>query len=799
MNVIDMVEVALGLKTEDFDKGLAEAHESISDFSKKVDDAVSKSGLDKLFGKNGNNSFFFNDKKAARDFSWTLAEAADSVGHIGAPLAKAVDNTAKFIDLLSAAKKEAGSAFVFVRGLFASTLFSAGIAWVGKFVTSFKDMKQEVMALNELGKQVNGDIEDISAWSNAIEANGGSAKAFQSVLVSLQRDMTNLSVTGKSKNKPILEMLGIDTSNLSGKPIFELIGEITNSVEGMDKSQSKDILKKLGFDNDTIELIQSGSKNISELIAKQKEWAVYTKKDTEAIDRLDKSFKQINLALKSTFIPLFSRIIGIMARVMGYATKAAIWLRNNLDIVRKAVILLAVAFSGRLLKAIQTLGAMMVKNPFVLFIASLTVLLLLLEDLWTYAQGGESAFAGWWEKLGTPEEVMSGFKKVIDFFSKIGEFVDSATGKFVLLFAFLTKGILALIAMFGGIPIAIGVALAAIIAFVYAYWDELKAAFKALGLMIYDVFRKGGVLDKGFNELLKSADETWEEIKLAFKDGIDSAVSYVKEKLKSLFEIDVKVPNFKEWFDFPDINLPTFDFKNPFADITLPDFSNISLPKLDDIVPKFSLPDISLPDIGNIFNGIEIPNFDDVAEKIKNTFGNTTEWIDDKFNSLWNSVVSTANTGIGNISTFLADMENDFNTATETLKSVFMNAFNDITSWFDELVADFGSGSSLIGSFLSNAANVAKSAWEGFISWLEQKWQWLKDLLPNFKNIADKLPSIGNSAQMAMAGAGGTTTNSVVNDNSTHNATFNTYTPEATREAMRQSGFVSQANTGVAQ
>ena len=604
MDAVDFLKIVIGLDTDEVDKGLASAQKQIFEFSKDVDNVTGK-----IFGKKGTESLFWLDNNDARDYIGTLVSAQEKVS-----------NLAKFF---ANARKEAGSLFVFVRGIFASTLFAGGLAWISKFIGSFSEMKKEVSDLNEISKKITGNVEDISAWSNAIEFNGGSAKSFQQTLISLQRDITNLSVTGKSKNKSVLEMLGIDTSNLSGKPVFDLVNEIVKSVEGMDKGQSKDILKKLGFDNDSIELIQSGKKNIDELIAKQKEWGVYTKRDTEAIDKMDKSIKRMNLALKSTFIPLFSRVIGIMSRLMGYVSKAAMWLRTNLDIVRKAVLLLAVAFSGKLFKAIQTLGVMLAKNPFVLFIAGITMLLLLLEDLWTYANGGESAFAGIWENLGTPDELRQNFETVLNFFNTIEKFIDSAQGKFALLFAFLAKGLLAVGAMFGGIPVAIAVALAGILAFVYTYWDELGAAFEALGNLFLGFFGRDGVLAKGLALLLEVANEKWEE-------------------LKSLFE----------------------------------------------------------------------------------------------------------------------------------------------------------SGASSIAGFLQSAADSARQAWEGFLNWLEEKWLWLKDLLPSFEGIASKLPSFGSSPKLAMAGGGGGST-TLSDDHSVRNVQIYPQTSSAAETAVKTGlNLVPQANGG---
>lgn len=415
-----------------------------------------------------------------------------------------------------------------------ATLLGLATAVVGAFSKSFSELRQEATVLGQLSEEVNASVEDLSAWSNAVEISGGSAKNFQSAITSLNKDFANFNITGKSNKTALFDALGLDMSSLSSKPIMSAMDDIIKSVEGMDKGKSRDILKKLGFDNESIKIIQSGKKNVDDLIQKQKEWGVITKKDSDAIKTMEKATKEISVALKTLFIPLFSKILSNAAKFTTYFLNMARWIRNNLDVVRKAVILLAVAISNKLVGAIKQIGLALKANKLMIIIAAIAMLLLVIEDLWVYANNGESALEGLWEKLGSPKEVMEGFERFGKAILGILDFVDSAEAKFMFWFVVLTKGIMVvsslltgLIAGFAGIPIAVAVAIAGAIAFIYTYWDELKAVAQTFVNMFIDFFRIGGVLHNTLSAFSKAFLEF-------FTNPIDKIIEAL-EKLKKWF------------------------------------------------------------------------------------------------------------------------------------------------------------------------------------------------------------------------------------------------------------------------
>lgn len=361
------------------------------------------------------------------------------------------------------------------------------------FGAMFDSISSEIKQMNQLSKATHTNIEDMTAWSRAIEMNGGSIDGFQQSLMMMNQDLTRIAVTGNSRIKPFFKALGLDATNLAKKPVLDSMEAISKAIEGMDKRQSADILRSMGFDAGTIKLLQSGEKNLRQLIARQKELGVYTEKDAKAISAMNKGFREITSAIKTLFIPAFSLVISVASRVTKYLTAGVLFLRKNLDAIKTVLLGVAIVMSGRLLPAFLNFLEMLMINPLGAFMATFGALFLLFDDLYTYAEGGESAFEEFWRGFGTPEEIMQTFDNAIkslqDFLKLLGDFSfdnENMQAWAVLgaLIGVAVAGIVSLLMALGAVPIAIGAA----IAFIVAYGKDIVEAFKAIGKMIVALF-----------------------------------------------------------------------------------------------------------------------------------------------------------------------------------------------------------------------------------------------------------------------------------------------------------------------
>lgn len=415
----------------------------------------------------------------------------------------------------------------------ASKLFAPLLAGVTlSFGAIFDSINSEMKQMNALSKATHTNIEDMTAWARAVNMSGGDIEAFQGTLMTLNQNLTRISVTGHSRIKPFFEALGLDAVELAKKPVLESLSAIGKAIDGMDKRQSANMLRSMGFDKGTIKLLQSGEKGMKQLIARQKELGVYTAKDAKALAAMNKGFKEITSAIKTLFIPVFSLIISAASKVTKYLTNAVLFLRKNITALKNAVLILAVAFSGQLYKAVIGFFQALSVSPVMKVITVIGTLLLMIEDLYVYANNGNSAFEDLWKAMGKPEDIAKGFKAVGDAINTIVKFLSKLDGADVVLLGLLTAVAPAIISAIvgafvtaaGAIPIIIGAAIVAAIAFIYNFSDEIVQAitlgFEIAGKMIMSIFSAvGNAIGNALSSAADTARSAW-----------DSFISWLEEK-----------------------------------------------------------------------------------------------------------------------------------------------------------------------------------------------------------------------------------------------------------------------------
>lgn len=425
----------------------------------------------------------------------------------------------------------------------ASKLFAPLLAGVTlSFGAIFDSINSEMKQMNGLSKATHTNIEDMTAWARAVNMSGGDIEAFQGTLLTLNQNLTRISVTGHSRIKPFFEALGLDAVELAKKPVLESLSAIGKAIDGMDKRQSANMLRSMGFDEGTIKLLQSGEKGMKQLIARQKELGVYTAKDAKALAAMNKGFKEITSAIKTLFIPVFSLIISAASKVTKYLTNAVLFARKNITALKNAVLILAVAFSGQLYKAVIGFFQALSVSPVMKVITVIGTLLLMIEDLYVYANNGNSAFEDLWKSMGKPEDIAKGFKAVGDAINTIVKFLSKLDGADVVLLGLVTAVaptiisaiIGAIVAAAGAIPIIIGGAIIAAVAFIYNFKDEIVEAvvvgFTVAGKMIMSIFSAIAtvileVIESTGNTIMSIFSAVGSAISQAMTSAADTAMS----------------------------------------------------------------------------------------------------------------------------------------------------------------------------------------------------------------------------------------------------------------------------------
>ena len=132
------------------------------------------------------------------------------------------------------------------------------------------------------------------------------------------------------------------------------------------------------------------------------------KKCREGVVKFNIAMADLSAKIVREFHPAIKLGVDILNRFSG-------WVKENEHNIVRFFMVAAGVITAVFLPALVKMGLALLWNPLTGLIIALGALILVLDDLITYARGGRSAFAEFWAKFGTPEEVK---QKLIAFLEK---------------------------------------------------------------------------------------------------------------------------------------------------------------------------------------------------------------------------------------------------------------------------------------------------------------------------------------------------------------------------------------------
>lgn len=304
-----------------------------------------------------------------------------------------------------------------------------------------KDYLAVADAMGKFSDSIGANIEDVHAWGEAVVRSGGDAKGFQNTLSSLTSNLTHIATVGTSRIKPFFDELGISAKDSNGKirEAFEILPELAEKFEKMSKSESLGFGQKIGLDHGTIMLLQSGREAVEDLVRRQKELGVYTKEDAQitarmndAVSDMGQAFKALSAIFLRIAVPALNFFVDILTRMI-------VWIKNNQTFTLTFITLLATAIGAKLLPVLAKLAIAGFRAilPWAPLIAILGGLALVIDDLISYINGGESSLESFWSLFGTGEEISAALSNSLQFligvFQKFTATIVSLTTAFVAL------------------------------------------------------------------------------------------------------------------------------------------------------------------------------------------------------------------------------------------------------------------------------------------------------------------------------------------------------------------------------
>lgn len=402
-NAIDKLVISLGLDSRELSNGLQRASQAIADFGKQVEN--DGGALDR---------FAASASKSTLLLGGVSDEAAERVMAIGTAGQKASLLAGRSMDALG---KKVGTIGTVFKTAFAPLI---AVFAAGKVLDNLSRMGE---SLDILSERTGVATDKIDAWAKANRDAGGSEEAFKSAL----------------------ERWTVDQGRAADD--FFRMGE---AVKGMTSQQAAYFLNAMGLSQDAAAVFTKFKDGAEEAAAAYKGVALTPEqaKTAREMNILWRQFtdqaQALGNVLAVTVLPIVNKVLKTLGDGVAFLRKHSQFVKIALTAVGVA---LAATYGRNLFKAIgvvkaffQTvkagqgvmaaLNATMLANPIGLLIAGITTLALLLDDFFTFLDGGQSVFGDFLSFLGFSDEQIDEFRKTLNsFFEAIGNLPDYIAGK----------------------------------------------------------------------------------------------------------------------------------------------------------------------------------------------------------------------------------------------------------------------------------------------------------------------------------------------------------------------------------
>jgi hypothetical protein len=233
------------------------------------------------------------------------------------------------------------------------------------------------------------------------------------------------------------QLLGIDPNT----DPFQLIRELREKTAGLSQGMKKNILSQMGISADMMQMIELSSEQFEELSSNAfiiPESNIKTLTDAKAsINLMGQAIDWVKNLIATEFAPIMQKGAKQLTNwikhnkelIQNGIKKLFDGLRQVITVVSRAVTLIANVIQNTigwknamylLIGVIALMNTALIFSPLGAFIAGIALLVLILEDLFTYSQGGDSLFGRMMKQFPELEKTILGSVQVLkDMFSLI--------------------------------------------------------------------------------------------------------------------------------------------------------------------------------------------------------------------------------------------------------------------------------------------------------------------------------------------------------------------------------------------
>ena len=321
-----------------------------------------------------------------------------------------------------------------------------GVAFIK---SQFAEFTEAALEVDIASKALGMDIKEFQGWQNAAEKVGLETRDLVQLFGDVSDRMYDAVLHDSGPFKDAVDDIGISLKGVKegATSSADMLLQFARAVEKMPKDKAHGLLTQYGFDPESIKLIMMGEKELEKLIKTGKEKARFDKQDIEnaqklreAQQRLNTAWRTISALFASTVSPAVTFLTNLLSDLLG-------WVKENKQFVIVFFTLLAGVITTLMLPALTAMAtaAWAAIAPFTPLIAIIGAIGLVIEDLITYIQGGESAFGDFWKMFGEGDELGARFKSLWEgiksILASVGAALKAVAKFFILIFSLTGQGV----------------------------------------------------------------------------------------------------------------------------------------------------------------------------------------------------------------------------------------------------------------------------------------------------------------------------------------------------------------------
>lgn len=284
-------------------------------------------------------------------------------------------------------------------------------AGVAGWVTS---VSQSIDPLVQFSRETGVAIETVQSLGYAASVNGSSVDALQASLGEMTKRVGEFVSTGEGEAKDVAERLGLQFKDMNGqvKNSDVIFRELADKLHGMSQAEKFSVLDKMGIDRSMVQLLSMTGEEISSLQNKAEALGVVTQDQADqfaayndSLTTLGKGFDGIKFQVAVGFVPVLKDLVDGFTDFL-IANKDLI--KNGLahlgeiifsvmGMIRRFLPIIGLITTGFVAWKIAAIGLRAVLatifSPVVLITAAIIAVVLVIDDLLTAMEGGQSVIA----------------------------------------------------------------------------------------------------------------------------------------------------------------------------------------------------------------------------------------------------------------------------------------------------------------------------------------------------------------------------------------------------------------------